>query len=102
MIVSIKPGVRVRGLSNEILLAIIIAESIYRETQGLMVITSLTDGKHSVGSLHYTGDAVDLRLPSTVTIDQVVLQLKSALGSSYDVILETDHIHVEYDPKRKI
>jgi hypothetical protein len=102
MIVSIKPGVRVRGLSNEILLAIIIAESIYRETQGLMVITSLTDGKHSIGSLHYTGDAVDLRLPSTITIDQVVSQLKSALGSSYDVIREVDHIHIEYDPKRKI
>lgn len=102
MIVSIKPGVRVRGLSNEILLAIVIAESVYRETQGLMVITSLTDGKHSVGSLHYTGEAVDLRLPSTIVIDQVVSQLKSALGSSYDVILETDHIHIEYDPKRKM
>jgi hypothetical protein len=102
MIVSIKPGVRVRGLSNEILLAIIIAESIYRETQGLMVITSLTDGKHSAGSLHYTGEAVDLRLPSTIMIDQIVSQLKSALGSSYDVIHEVDHIHIEYDPKRKI
>jgi hypothetical protein len=102
MIVSIKPGVRVRGLSNEILLAIIIAESVYRETQGLMFITSLTDGKHSSGSLHYTGDAVDLRLPSTTVIDQVVSQLKTALGSSYDVIREIDHIHIEYDPKRKI
>lgn len=99
MIVSIKPGVRVRGLSNELLLAIIIAESVFQETESSMTITSLTDGKHSVSSYHYTGDAVDLRLPSTVTRDQLLAQLKKALGTDYDVILEVDHIHIEYDPK---
>jgi hypothetical protein len=100
MIVSIKPGVRVRGLSNEILLAIMIAESIYRETEGTMVITSLTDGQHKAGSLHHTGEAVDLRLPLPVTRLQVISRLKTALGAEYDVVLESDHIHIEYDPKR--
>lgn len=100
MIVSIKPGVRVRGLSNEILLAVLIAESIYRESEPSMTITSFTDGKHSVGSLHHTGDAVDLRLPLPATREQIVSRLKSALGADYDVILEATHIHVEYDPKR--
>lgn len=99
MILSIKPGVRVRGLSNEILLAIVIAESVFRETEPSMTITSLTDGKHSANSYHYTGDAVDIRLPGTVTRDQIVTQLKNALGSEYDVLLEVDHIHIEYDPK---
>jgi len=101
MIVSIKPGVRVRGLSNEILLAIIIAESVFRETEQSMTLTSLTDGKHGQNSYHYTGDAVDIRLPGDVTRDQVVSQLKKALGMDYDVILEIDHIHIEYDPKAR-
>ena len=100
MILSIKPGVRVRGLSNEILLAVMIAQSIYSETENAMVITSLTDGRHGIGSLHHAGDAVDLRLPMPVTRLQIVSQLKTALGSDYDVVLESDHIHVEYDPKR--
>lgn len=100
MIVSIKPGVRVRGLSNEILLAIVIAQSVYSETEASMTITSLSDGKHSVNSLHHAGDAVDLRMPMPVTREQIVSQLKKALGADYDVILEIDHIHIEYDPKR--
>lgn len=100
MIVSIKPGVRVRGLSNEILLAIMIAQSVYSETEASMTITSLSDGRHSTNSLHHTGDAVDLRLPMPVTREQIMSQLKKALGADYDVILEVDHIHIEYDPKR--
>jgi hypothetical protein len=99
MIVQIKPGVRVKGLSNELLLAVLIAQTIYNETEPSMVITSVTDGKHSANSLHYTGDAVDLRLPMQSTRDQIVSQLKTALGDSYDVILEVDHIHIEYDPR---
>ena len=100
MIVSIKQGVRVRGLSNEILLAIMIAQSVYSETESSLTITSLTDGRHGIGSLHHAGDAVDLRLPMPVTRDQIVSQLRNALGANYDVVLESDHIHVEYDPKR--
>jgi hypothetical protein len=99
MIVSIKQGVRVKGLSNEILLAVLIAQSIYTETEHSLVITSVTDGRHSAGSLHYTGDAIDLRLPTPSTRDQIVSQLRTALGDSYDVLLEADHIHIEYDPR---
>lgn len=100
MILTIKDGVRVRGMSNEILLAVIIAQSIYSETENVMTITSGTDGRHSVGSMHHSGDAVDLRLPMPLTRTQIVEKLCAALGDEYDVILEADHIHIEYDPKR--
>lgn len=101
MIVSLKHDVRVRGISPEILLAIVIAENVYaNNAQDFMVITSLTDGKHGAASLHYTGEAVDLRLPTPLVKEQIIKQLKSALGSSYDVVLESDHIHIEHDPKR--
>jgi hypothetical protein len=28
----------------------------------------------------------------------MVAEIRSALGSDYDVIIEPDHLHVEYDP----
>lgn len=98
MNIRLKDDVRVRGLSNEILLAIIIAQAVYSDTEHVMVITSLTDGDHMAGSLHHCGDAVDLRLPTNSAHTVMASRLRDALGSSYDVVLEKDHIHVEYDP----
>ena len=98
MMIALKSDVRVRGLSNEILLAIIIAQSVYADTERAMTITSLTDGDHMAGSLHNCGDAVDLRLPDRSAPVTMASRLRDALGSSYDVVLEKDHIHVEYDP----
>lgn len=99
MLVKLKADVRVRGLSNEILLAILIAQSVYAETEDSMVITSLTDGDHKAGSKHNCGDAMDLRLPARATSGNMAQRLANALGKDYDVVLEGDHIHVEYDPK---
>jgi len=60
-------------------------------------ITSLRDGNHSSGSLHYDGLAFDLKHYSVTTIANI----KLALGSDFDVIDESNHIHIEYDPKEK-
>jgi hypothetical protein len=63
------------------------------------VITSITDGQHKPGSLHHTGRAIDLRLPvNTAMIGPIVATLRSRLPG-YDVVPESDHVHVEYDPK---
>lgn len=96
----LKPGVEAKGLQPEILLAVIAAQHIYSEKGYGLVITSLLDGKHSANSLHYKGLAVDLRirhLPQG-TANVITHELSEALGSEYDVILEDDHIHVEFDP----
>lgn len=97
-LLSIKPGVRIRGLSNECLLGITIAHSVYSLTEDVMTITSITDGDHMAGSLHNTGDAFDLRLPVKRMGVNLVSALREALGGDFDVVLEADHIHVEYDP----
>ena len=52
------------------------------------------------GSLHYQGKAFDLR--TWHVIEEVAKQLRTYLGKDYDVIVEKDHIHVEYDPKQKV
>lgn len=77
------------------------ANRIWSEYGQDLVITSARDGIHSVGSLHYYGRAVDLRdrYFADHIRPQVVQDLRVALGKDYQVILEGNHIHVEYDPK---
>lgn len=61
-------------------------------------ITSLRDGNHSAGSLHYDGLAFDMRNPEP----QIkIADIKSHLGPNYDIVVEPNHIHIEYDPKEK-
>lgn len=93
----IKPGVRVRGLKPEAVIALMVAKGVYESHGYEAVLTSGTDGKHSSGSFHYTGEAIDLRLPPA---DHELIrdELAERLGESFDVILEADHIHVEHDP----
>ena len=60
-----------------------------------LFITSLRDGNHSDGSLHYDGLAFDMRYPQLTSIKQI----KEKLGPKWDVVVESNHIHCEYDPK---
>jgi len=64
------------------------------------IVTSTTDGKHKKGSKHYKGLAVDLRTRD-LTDEQITSYfnaLKLALIRLCDVVKETDHIHVEFEP----
>ena len=100
----LKPGVRVTGLRPEILLGVVIAERVFEEAGADLVVTACVDGKHAAGSLHYVGQAVDLRTRD-VAADvrpKLVARLRECLGEDYDVVLETDHIHVEFQPKRPL
>ena len=97
----IKSGVKAAGLKPEILLAICEAREVYRELDAELVITSLLDGQHMKGSLHYKGLAVDLRTRHLSKADRGIAaqRLRVALGPEYDVVLEGSHIHIEHDPK---
>jgi len=66
------------------------------------VITSVFDGRHKAGSFHYRGEAFDQRSRSFKTskdLNDYIMMLRKSLGPDYDVLFETDHIHIEYDPK---
>lgn len=59
------------------------------------------DGVHGKGSLHYSRNAIDIRVkdvPIGVVVDRVVPALKLLLPPTYDVVFEGKHIHIEYDP----
>ena len=67
---------------------------VYKSHDQDLFITSLRDGNHSDGSLHYDGLAFDIR-PGIAT----VTELKMNLGPDWDIINEGNHIHCEYDPE---
>lgn len=98
---KLKPGVRLDGLRPEIIPAIIAAETTYALYDAPLVLTSVTDGKHGARSFHYSGLAFDARTSEVTRTEaaQIAESLREALGTCYDVVLEADHLHVEYDPK---
>lgn len=99
---ALKPGVNAQGIRPELLLGLMVADGVYAKHGFDCVVTSLVDGKHSRTSLHYTGCGADLRtrnLPAGLA--QVIAdEINACLTDDYDVIVEADHIHMEYQPKR--
>lgn len=95
---KIKDGVSIRGLQPQMVLAAVIAEPILNKYDQECVITSGTDGTHSKGSRHYVGLAIDVRTWTLSNKQQCVKDLQDALSGEFDVVLESDHIHIEYDP----
>ena len=99
--IILKPGVSVKKCNTQIILAAMVADRIYDSHGKTLVITSCSDGIHSDNSLHYSGNAIDLRIRDIedTVLANILKELKDYLGSEYDVILENDHFHIEYDPK---
>ena len=97
-----KPGVKVFGVANELTLAMIAADQVYDEFGQEFVVTSVVDSKHSRTSLHYAGMAFDCRTRDTdpVTIEKIAGDLRARLTNEYDVVVESDHLHIEFQPKR--
>lgn len=87
-------------------IAVIAAKDIYDRRGVDLVITSGNDGRHSVNSKHYVGNALDFRTNNLgdpgLEGPLIANELNAALGRDYDVLFEGDHIHVEYDPKRPV
>lgn len=106
---------KVDGVSGEIQLAIVIWDAINRENgfdEG--TITSLGDGVHTAkNSKHYGTyrlnkgkmgwwiDGVDFRTHYMFKnqIMSFADELRKRLGEGYQVIIESTHLHVEWDPK---
>ncbi len=98
---KLKGGVSTRGLRNELLFALLVASEAFTKAGSELTITSAADGIHAYRSRHYDGAAFDFRIHhlSKELIDRIVAEIRSSLNADYDVVLEIDHGHVEYDPK---
>lgn len=95
----LKPDVKIKKLQPQMLVALLVAEGIFRDNGIELVVTSGEDGTHKEGSFHYKGLAIDIRTPNT-NLETIMRRLKDALPG-FDVIYEEtpSHIHIEFDPK---
>ena len=97
----LKPGVRLIGIRPELVIAVIAAERVYEKAGHDFTITTCVDGQHSRGSLHYAGAAIDVRTRDVPAGDLPKL-VSRILGPDFDVVLETDHVHLEFQPKQPL
>jgi hypothetical protein len=105
----LKDGVHINGDHFDQVMVRII--DVARETapmmeKGTVWITSANDSTHMDGSLHFNNRAFDIRIKNIIGGAEFTgaariwaEKMQVALGDDYDVLLEHDHIHVEYDPE---
>ena len=95
------------GISPVMSAIIPLIDSVYLEVAGrYATCTSCRDGKHK-GLPHYLGYAFDLRTRGDNDTEQwsdgvkngISNRLSSRLPLDFDVVVESTHIHLEYDPR---
>jgi len=100
MTLRIKAGVK---LPPAVAMAVLlrVAEDAFSLRDSSCTLTSGLEGKHGVKSLHPKGRALDFRtFELSAGADQSVAEyMQACLGDDFDVVVEPDHIHAEYDPK---
>jgi hypothetical protein len=100
---------KMHTMSPQIGFAIETLRELASEDQVTVEVTSISDGVHGLKSWHYRGFAFDFTVPNDFTgqdgrqlgpyTRKVAGQLRTELGPDFDVVIEADHVHVEYDPK---
>jgi hypothetical protein len=103
----LKAGVEINGahMGSEMQQIVEVAiETAPMLERGTVWITSANDSIHHPESLHYKNLAYDIRIWNIIGAVKAEARswaerMQVALGDDYDVLLERDHIHVEYDPE---
>lgn len=109
--IAMKPEVRLshRNLLPHMMRALEVARDVAPSLRDdTVMVTSANDSVHSYGSLHYRGEAWDIRTtgggpnaPGQIIsgeADVWAAAIRKGLGQGWDVVDEGDHIHIEYDP----
>lgn len=105
----LKNGVVPIGVQPPIWYALGVFEELYANHGATLIVTSLVEGFHPkvglnvpLSSIHSRGLAADIRLRdlSSTTLQSIVHDATNRLYKlGFDVVIEVDHIHVEWDPK---
>lgn len=107
MTAKFKRGVTFNGVQPECVMGIMVATHVMESLGHTCTVTSIMDGKHLSNSLHYAGLAFDLRTWANDSGEQlpdekkqlIARSLRQYLGADWDVVVESTHIHCEFDPK---
>lgn len=103
------PTINLIGLQPQTLFAMQVMNEVYNEVVPgkELVITSVNDAAHSLTSLHYNGCAFDCRTVAAAIWEEDAQRIKNrfvekmGMSPDFDCVVEDDHIHVEYQPKRR-
>ena len=95
---------RIAGISPEMVLGALIIYDVLKTHKKEFTISSGTEGPHGRASLHFVGNALDIRTHNWMTGEAtpIVADLKASLGIDFDVVLESNHLHVEFQPKESL
>ncbi len=69
---------------------------LYASKKRSFFLTSIREGNHMPGSFHPIGDAFDFLHDPNVSQGEI----RGAAGIGFDCVFHTDHVHIEYDPKK--
>ena len=97
------PSVKTDGAKPQLWFGLDVAAGLLKALGGPeLTVTSMNDGRHSKQTLHDDGLAADLRIRDipVAILKRFFDLLKAILAPfGFDAVLESDHIHIEYDPK---
>lgn len=95
-----KPGVKINGIKPELVFANQVVSSVFHHFGYSCQCTSGLEGKHSKKSKHYTGYGADYGIKHVKPddVEKVYNMICEQLTDEFDIVLETTHIHVEFDP----
>lgn len=98
MKICVKSGLDISGIQPEMVFGVLVCASVFDDADQKFTITSVCDGKHMPSSCHYFGRAFDIRTRDLrgVLAGVIGSRLQEALGSQFQVVVESDHIHVEF------
>jgi len=98
----LKESVKLQGIRPELLICIMVVESIYNNYDVELVITSVMDGQHKRSSAHNTGRGVDVRtrnIPNDDIKQKIINDIRASLTDEFDLVIHSTHFHLEFDPK---
>lgn len=101
MILRLQPGIDLDGLHWSMVRALYMA-MLAGQAQGMPALHVTSAVRPSTGtfSLHPSGRALDIRRWDMPDPERFAAEMRADLGGFYDVVLEVDHLHVEYQPVR--
>ena len=105
--IRLKKGVRYTGIQPELVLTMMLVETIFDDHGYTMTVTSIVDGIHSPTSLHYAGAAFDVRtndIPDGYEKDSLIANVIGVMNPDVDVLFEhqgkpNEHLHIEFQPR---
>jgi hypothetical protein len=100
MPVLIKHNVRFHSDAQAMAVAHVTVTDVFREVGCKCRLTGGIE-EHEPPSRHVYGGAFDYGIRDISEPDQYLITrlIQERLGPAFDVVLESNHIHVEYDPK---